>query len=268
MKRPRKLPDFRNPPINEVVFGVQYAPIQGYQQIYAKDVWALFENEYPLVEEHEPLPPSLENFGYSSHQINLGFVRGAMHDRFWFLNQNKTELIQFQRDKFIHNWRKVGDETNEYPRFEKIIPKFSKELSALESFYIENFGVNKIEINHCEISYINNIYFEDIEELKLNQIFSFISEEQSFEEFSCGFSNFLRKEDEQPYARFQCKIEQAFSSSKGPLYRMTLSVKGIPNGGKIEDAINFIKHGRIEVVNYFKKLTGSEVHKLWGLKDD
>jgi len=43
--------------------------------------------------------------------------------RVHFLNQQKTELLQVQRDRFLHNWRKVGSGDN-YPRFERMIETF------------------------------------------------------------------------------------------------------------------------------------------------
>ncbi len=79
-----------------------------------------------------------------------------MHDRFRFLSAKKDELIQFQADRLLHNWRKVGDGSNTYPRFEKMIESFETELQAFES-YISSLASQKLTINQCEVSYINHI---------------------------------------------------------------------------------------------------------------
>ena len=43
--------------------------------------------------------------------------------RVFFINTRRTELLQVQRDRFIHNWRKIGD-GDQYPRFERMLETF------------------------------------------------------------------------------------------------------------------------------------------------
>jgi hypothetical protein len=113
LDRPSDLPDFRDPPLNEVLLGVQFAQAKGYSQIRVGEVWGLFKSAFPEVEEQPPLQPSFEVFGLpQAAQGWAGFVMGPTHNRFWFLTRQKDELIQFQHDRLLHNWRKVG--TNEY----------------------------------------------------------------------------------------------------------------------------------------------------------
>ena len=115
--RPHNLPDFSLPPLSEVVLGVQFQSPIGYQQIHAGDVWKLFKNDYPLVQEHQALPPTFETFGLSTQSVSVpfNFNSGAVHDRFWFVKSDDHELIQFQQDRIVHNWRKLDN--SEYPRF-------------------------------------------------------------------------------------------------------------------------------------------------------
>jgi len=104
--RPDNLPDFTNPPITEVVLSNQFAPPSGYCEVYAREVWAIFEKAFPTIEEKPQLPPSFEVFGGPEMPgMKLNFWSGVIHNRYWFLVPNKTELIQFQQDRFIHNWR-------------------------------------------------------------------------------------------------------------------------------------------------------------------
>src|ERR1700733_6587763 len=133
MSRPKHLPDYNQPPINEVYLGIQFSKPNGYQQIYAGEVWSLFKKKFPLVEEHPPLPPVFETFGLPQKaQVNFGIItNGASHDRFWFVSENKEQLLQFQNDRFLHNWRKASDENSPYPHFEEIIKEFENEVSTL-----------------------------------------------------------------------------------------------------------------------------------------
>lgn len=42
MNRPKNLLEYDNPPVNEVVLGVQFSTPDGYQQIYSGEVWGDF----------------------------------------------------------------------------------------------------------------------------------------------------------------------------------------------------------------------------------
>jgi hypothetical protein len=55
--------------------------------------------------------------------------------RFWFVNEVGTELLQFQLDRFVHNWRKTG-EGIEYPRYERIRKKAPRDLHRLDKAWI------------------------------------------------------------------------------------------------------------------------------------
>ncbi len=89
MIRPPDLPEFGKPPLNELVLGVQFDSPAGF-------------------------------FGF-------GPINGPMHNRFWFTSSSGDEIIQFQNDRLLHNWRKVGDQSNKYPRFDAIVTKFHNE---------------------------------------------------------------------------------------------------------------------------------------------
>ena len=163
MARPDDLPDFKSPPLNEVVIGVQFTPATGYQQVRVSEVWSLFRKDFPSVQEMAPLPPTFETFGLPQGgrrgpQINLKSM--PEHSRYWFIAPSEEEVLQFQQDRLLHNWRKVGDKTNEYPRFETLIEKFEKELQTLEA-YFASLAPQSLKINQCEITYTNHIEIED-----------------------------------------------------------------------------------------------------------
>ena len=66
MARPEHLPDFESPPLDELVLGVQFSPLPGYSAVFAKDVWGLFRQQFPRVEEKPALDPVFETFGGTS----------------------------------------------------------------------------------------------------------------------------------------------------------------------------------------------------------
>lgn len=56
------------------------------------------------------LAPSFETFGPHPQlfpAIGLQLVTSAEMPRVFFVNNDNTQLLQVQRDRFIHNWRKV-----------------------------------------------------------------------------------------------------------------------------------------------------------------
>jgi uncharacterized protein (TIGR04255 family) len=69
MRRPDHLPDFTDPPLDEVVLGVQFTPVPGYASVHSMKVWDLFRAEFPKVEELPALEPQFETFGGVSAQV-------------------------------------------------------------------------------------------------------------------------------------------------------------------------------------------------------
>ena len=267
MIRPTNLPAFENPPLHEVVVGVQFAPIKGYSQINIGDVWALYKDDYPLTEAHSPLAPKLANYGLQVRQNEVQFIDGAIHDRFWFLTRSEGELIQFQPDKFLHNWRKTDLGNNEYPRYEAISKKFETELLQLELYFKRKFKATGLNINHYEVSYVNTIYEKDLEGLNLNDIFSFVKFSQFPDNFATRFNRVLKNKTEQPYARLSIEVNQGVGPG-GPLYKLSISVEGAPEDSSIKSAMGFIEEGRSLIVKTFKDVTGEKAHKVWRLKNE
>ena len=267
VSRPQNLPDFQNPPLNEVVLGVQFATPEGYQQIYAGEVWNLFRTDFPRVQEQPPLEPTFEVFGLpdeGARMARLNIITGASHDRFWFLNPIGDELIQFQQDRLLHNWRKVGDGLNSYPRFESIIENFRQQLVLLQD-YFSSLIPQTLNINQCEVSYINHIAGETREELRVSKWIKFVNfQDKEPEDFSFGFREIIYDEaDKKPRGRLNCQVSSAIKAGK-PIIAMPITVRGTPKTGDIESAVQFIAEGRELIDNRFVELTTDLAHQKWG----
>lgn len=264
--RPDHLPDFEKPPLNEVVLGVQFTPPRGYQQILAGEVWGLFKSDFPSVEELPAIPPSFETFGQSfSPQPNFGFITGALHDRFWFLSPKKDELIQFQNDRLLHNWRKIDDQTNQYPRFEKIIESFSAEILKLENYFLSLDDNRKINYNQAEVSYINHVPID--EKIKVSDWLNFLDfGNRNIDDISATIRRVLSDAGGKPWARLICEVNTAINqATQQRVIIFTLTVRG-PVSPDRAAAIEFLERGRDIVVSEFTELTTNKAHKLWGRK--
>src|SRR5437763_373607 len=117
---PSPLPEFECPPLDEVVIGVQFAPLAGFEAAHLGLFWSTIREQYPITESQVPLTPDLEQPEPrpvprpENVKINFSPIRPV--PRCWFLDQPKNNVIQLQRDRFHRNWRRSsGDEP--YPRF-------------------------------------------------------------------------------------------------------------------------------------------------------
>jgi len=64
---------------------------------------AAFENEFPKVEQYPAIVSTIEQTDIAPRGQIVGSM-GAPTPRIWMINESRTELIQFQPDRFIRNW--------------------------------------------------------------------------------------------------------------------------------------------------------------------
>jgi uncharacterized protein (TIGR04255 family) len=268
--RPKDLPDFSNPPIIEAVLGVQFATPSGYREIYARDVWSLFEQRFGRVEEHQALEPVFELFGAADAQrvqIKLEAVRGPIHNRFWFVGEGDRELIQFQRDRFIHNWRKIGAKPNDYPRFEPILDNFRQELSRLDQFF-QNMGWGQLSPNQCELTYVNRIALGAKEDpprspshyfKRLN--LSLIGEPSAF---AIDLQQHIRDDSGKPIGRLHVAANSQIGPGGQRAVALNLTARGAPRSADIQGVVEFLMSQRVLVVKTFTEITSEAAHVEWG----
>ena len=269
MNRPQHLPDYSFPPLNEVAMGIQFAPPKGYQQILAGEVRDLFRLNYPKAKEVQPLPPSFETFGQPQRfgGFELSMV-SIVHNRYWFLSPNEDELIQFQSDRLLHNWRKVDGENNTYPRFENMIMKFEKELRVFEE-YIVKLPQSTLDINQCELSYINHVHYTDVNGpgKSVDDWINILNFQMiNTESFALKFSEQILDSIGKPCGRLICEIVSILNQKHEPVISLNITVRGEPETPNIAAALNFITKGRESIVLCFDKITSEFAHQQWGKK--
>lgn len=166
MTGPDHLPDFAKPPLNEVVLGVQFASVPGYTPVDAAKIWDLFKDEFPVVQEQPLLDSQYETFGganvQSGPRISVGAA--ALGSRLWFLSENDSNLLQFQPNRFIANWRKHLENSPSYPRFEGIAKGFESNLAKLAAHFTAAFEY-ELDIDQAEVTYVNYIPVDRFSEI-------------------------------------------------------------------------------------------------------
>lgn len=263
MERPEDLPDFARPPVNELVMGIQFDRPQVYNFVFATRVWELFAEDYPSVEEHPPLGAQFETFSTTPNAPpQPRFEFGAPpHPRLWFVSDDARELLQFQSDRLLANWRQV-ERGDIYPRFEGLMEKFAGRVSALSGL-LASLG-DKLVINQAEVSYLNTIQGDGEGGFpKGEDWLNFINPIRGgVENFGASFRKVIREEGV-PVARLHCEVSPGYNLDGRPILTVNLTYRGAPKQPTVEAALDLIRDGRQVIVQTFAEITTEKAHQVW-----
>ena len=133
---------FTKSPLIEVVCGVEFnAP--DFSAIHYGFYWQLIRGRFPV--PPQDLPP----IGDVDFPI-LPRLR-----RVWFESADKRQLIQLQANRFHYNWRSQN-ESDKYPHYEVIYPKFDQEWQIFQNWWLE-FGSLPLQPIRYELTYLNQV---------------------------------------------------------------------------------------------------------------
>jgi len=141
------LPSYRKPPVNEVVCGLQFQPIDKLHIPYIGLLWNKFRRDYPRIETAQPI-------AMHKGEIIADRATGLPLPRIWFINSADDQLIQFQFDRFYFNWRRRGE--RDYPRYSYVIESFEQALNTFQNF-LNEFALGELKIVEFNLAYINHI---------------------------------------------------------------------------------------------------------------
>jgi uncharacterized protein (TIGR04255 family) len=263
--RPGHLPDFSLPPLDEVVVGVQFNRPPNYTSLVARDVWDLFQDQFPTVQEHPPIAPSFEMFGGSQTQLDPTFTfRNSLpSNRFWFIAAKDDHLIQFQEDRMLTNWRR-RPQGQEYPRFEAIAAAFESQLRKVAN-YFEEGQHGSLEINQAEVSYINIFPLEGVS--KANEWLDLVNlNNTAAENLNVQFSEAITDIGGRPYARLYHELVSLNNLHGDKALRFSLTFRGKPSDTSIAEALKFLLIGRETIVMRFGQLCTEKANQIWGRK--
>ena len=152
------LPSYENPPVIEVVCGVHFEPPNGFTLPFFGAFWQTIRDQYPVTEEKQPLAPVIERVKPGEDavtQIGNIILEPLPLPRIFFIDHTKNWVLQLQRDRFLHNWRKT-DENSVYPRFPMVFERFSTAWSRFSEF-CDSEKMGTIKLLQLELTYINHI---------------------------------------------------------------------------------------------------------------
>jgi len=189
------LPDYHNPPINEVVFGIQFEPL-ALKSPHVGFFWEkISKEEYSEYKEMPTLPHIIESYGCPVVQpppLRIESFEYPPLPRLFFINKIRNHLIQIQQDRFLQNWRKLRNE-DIYPRYDNLFPQFVSSCELFKSFVREQ-NLGELKSDQYELTYVNHIprgeawrSLKDIDKI--------------FPEFQCNVEGRFFKEPEDVYLR-------------------------------------------------------------------
>jgi uncharacterized protein (TIGR04255 family) len=137
------------------VCGILFKPLKGLTAPHIGVLWEKFKPAYSRCREVAPLLPAIEKFEDEPIEEVNPFGGTFPTPRTWFETVDGNRLIQVQRDRFLHNWKKEkGDEV--YPHYDYVIENFRDSFRTFGDFLKENeLGV--IEPIQYELTYVNDI---------------------------------------------------------------------------------------------------------------
>lgn len=264
------LPEFDRPPVSEVAISAEFDPLPKWKSSHAGLYWAQINATYPLTEVQPPLLSVPERFG--EEMWRKPAVQVSMIDpdssRFWFFSEQKDQLIQVQRDRFIMNWRRLKDD-DVYPTYRKVLrARFVDEWNRFKAFVSKN-DLGTFHVQQCELTYVNDIAhgngWTNVDELLA--LFSCLWKRSKdgflpTPEFLTTTGSFLMPE-QKGRLRFVAQPVRRQSDDK-MAYQLQITARGRPAASTDEAVLAWIDLGHEWIVRGFVDLTSQRAHELWG----
>lgn len=257
---------FKDPPLKEVAFSFQFEPIEGFHIGYFGLAWNVFKSRYPKVETADELPHEIEKFGIISRkQKGFQFLEGVPPSRVMFISEDNQYLIQFQKDRFIFNWRKLFDESLSYPRYPTVKKMVLDELEIFTDFLTAN-DLKSPNFNQVEVTYVNHI---NADNRSIEHVFKDIIDQSRFssslklESFSINLNHLIRRDD-QNIGRMYTLIEKANRITDGKdIYVLRFVGRVHPKEPTFAGIVGAMDIVREEINNCFSSITTNTMHKEW-----
>ncbi len=266
---PKTFPSYKNPPVIEVVCGVDFKRIQQFKAPHLGLFWQKLRADYPICQHAPPLgfPPKP-----SGPEIEFELPPFLL-PRIWFINEQNNGLIQIQNDRFLYNWRRM-DEKESYPRYRNVIEAFRANLELFERFLAEE-NLDPLIPIECELTYINHILkgegWESIAHIhKVLPDLNWRSNNKRFlpEPRDLGWrTSFALPEDK---GLLNVKLNHASRKiDNRPVFVLEISARGLGADKSLDAMWSWFEIAHEWIVWGFTDLTGKEVQAtIWEREED
>jgi uncharacterized protein (TIGR04255 family) len=265
------LPDYERPPVIEVVCGITFKSLDRLLAPHLGMYWEKVKDRYSGCAERPPLVPVIEAPA-GRDQVDLEFVDVPPIPRIWFVNQESNELIQVQRDRFLHNWRKKDEDTR-YPKYKSVISEFNAQIRTFSEFLAKH-DLGEIEPIQFELTYVNHIPQGDCWESAsdLSQLFVAFNKQVCHQQFLPDVEGLnwtttfaLPNDSGRLYVQLRTAVKSDDNQKK--LLQLNLTARGIGKFQKLGDMNSWFDIAHESIVKGFADLTTEKAQKeIWRRK--
>jgi uncharacterized protein (TIGR04255 family) len=268
-------PSFDKPPVVEVALGIQFEPLEQLRNTQIALYGRELRDRFPRSEEHWPLDPAKEEreklSAPRSVRIEMKAWARPPVNRFWFLDQQRTHLIQIQADRFVCNWRNTHDPSERYPRYTFLKKAFEEQMRGFRDF-LSREDLGHLKPTQWEVTYVNHIVAGEGWDRhgQIQNVFAFWSGRHSDEflqepeDASCRLRYGIRDEAGAWAGRLNVELTPAFSrSGRSPMFVLKLTARGAPSGEDDESILRSLDIGHDWVVRGFCSITTEPMHQIW-----
>lgn len=265
---------FDNPPVNEVVLSTQFARHSLDDALVVAEFWPKVRERFPNIERQPPIAPATEDFTSppKQGQLQVEFGDQPFPQRYWCTSEPGNDLLQFQQDRFLVNWRKL-DNGVKYPRYPHVRELFNEFFPVFE----EAVSPEKLNVEQCEITYVNEIEAKPDSghgHMELSRVLKLFSGPIDLPDLPAPEdtqyqSRYVLRRGDDPFGRFYVSAVPGLNTSTNePIYVVTLLVRGTPPSPDADGARAFFEDGHDRIVRTFKEITTDDMHSEWGLRSE
>ncbi|MGK7344733.1 MAG: TIGR04255 family protein [Candidatus Nitrospinota bacterium M3_3B_026] len=252
------LADYTNPPLNEVVYGVRFDPLQGWLLPHIGAFWQEIREDFPHCAHAQPIGDG----DFSDPILNFPLPR------VWLISRGDDKLIQLQSGRFHFNWR-FRKEGSEYPRYEVLSQGFFNRLQQFSKF-VEDNDLGILQITSFELTYINHIYAEKDWQLPrdVDRIVNYLEwrdDRYRYLPRPAGV-NWQAQFDLGDLGDLQIKLNPATRrKDREGLLVLELTISGLPQESPLNNMEEWYSKAHEWIVRGFEDLTSEEAQRdLWG----
>lgn len=256
----RDLPDYKKPPVVEVIIGIRFQPIEKLSTTHFGIFWEKIKSEYPLFDDKPPL-------GDESEETRFEVVHLPPLRRVFMHQANQAYVMQLQPDRFLHNWRKLKD-SDEYPHFSQASSNFKHGWELFTDFAVEQ-GLGRPQSIKYEVTYINHFFEKpDSFPLAMAGYFPFFRWQQSgrrdqFLPDPTSVALDLRFAIPEDRGRLRLLVKHGKRKpDDSDVMQAEMMVNG-PAKADASDLDEFLKLANTWIVKGFTDLTAESAHRKW-----
>lgn len=152
----KKKLDFAKPPVEEVILGVLFKPLDRFFAPHLGEIWQEFkELGFVHTTAQGAIPPTIESFSDQIPEPHVQISNVPDFGRLLFIHENEDRILQIQRDRFTFNWRKI-EGGQKYPGFSAIFTMFEDFCTRFRD-NLQHQGIGDIIPLQYELGYINQL---------------------------------------------------------------------------------------------------------------